>query len=77
MRPGQLTRQPAHIPHVLLVVHGMNNRACPQKEQRLEKGMGEQVENRAAKGTNPRRKHHVTKLRAGRIGNHPLDIKLR
>jgi hypothetical protein len=39
--------QPAHVAHVLLVVHRVDDRAGAQEQQRLEEGVREQVEHAA------------------------------
>ena len=68
--------QPPIKPHVLFMVHGMDDRTGAEEQQRLEKSMGEQVEHRGAIGTRTRRKEHIAKLRTGRIGDDALDIGL-
>ena len=62
--------------HVLFVVHGMDHRAGTEEQQRLEEGVGEQVEHRRAIGTAAGGEEHVAELRAGRISDHPLDVVL-
>ena len=73
---GQQLPQPAHLPHVLLVMHAVDHRAGAQEQQGLEEGVGEQVEHRRLIGADPGREEHVTQLRTGRIGDDPLDIVL-
>ncbi len=41
---GMSFRKPAHRAHVLLVMHRMDDRACAEEEQRLEEGVGKEVE---------------------------------
>ena len=41
----QIFSQSAHIAHVLLARHGVNNRAGTKKEQRFEKGVSHQMKN--------------------------------
>ena len=43
-------RSAAVITHVLLVVHGVDHAARAEEQQRLEEGVGEQVEHRRAVG---------------------------
>jgi hypothetical protein len=45
--------QPAHVAHVLLVVHRVDDRAGAEEQQRLEEGVREQVEDRGAIGPAP------------------------
>ncbi len=62
--------------HVLLVMHGVDHRAGAEEEQGLEEGVGEEVEHRRAIGADSGGEEHVAQLRAGRIGDHPLDVVL-
>ena len=73
---GDLVPQPAVVAHVLLVVHRGDHRAGAEEQHRLEEGVGEEVEHRHRIGADPRRHEHVAELRAGRIGDHPLDVVL-
>ena len=66
----------AHLPDILFVRHGVNDRTRRQEQQRLEEGMGEKMENRALIGANPSREEHVAKLRTGGIGDDALDVVL-
>ena len=78
-RPGELhlRAHPAHITHVLFMMQAVDHAARAQEQQRLEEGMGEQVEHRRAIGANAGGEEHVTQLRTGGIGDHPLDVVLR
>ena len=66
----------AVVTHVLLVVHGVDDAARAEEQQRLEEGVGEQMEHRRAVGADARGEEHVAELRAGRISDHPLDVVL-
>ena len=47
-----------------------------QEQQRLEEGMAEQVKDRRLIGAGAGGEEHVAELRAGGIGDHPLDVVL-
>ena len=66
----------AHVAKVLLVRQRVDHRSRTKEQQRLEEGVCRQVEHRRRIGRHAGRKEHVAKLRAGRIGDHPLDIEL-
>ena len=66
----------AHLPDILFVRHGVNDRTGRKEQQRLEEGMGEKMENRALIGANPGREEHIAKLRTGGIGDDALDVVL-
>ena len=68
--------QTAHAPHVLFVRNGMDDRAGAQEKQRLEEGVGEQVEDRDVVGTDAERHEHVAELRARRVSDHAFDVVL-
>ena len=71
-----LVLEPAHLPHVLLVVHRVDDRAGAEEQQRLEEGVGEEVEDARRIDPCPERDEHVAELRAGRIGDDALDVVL-
>ena len=66
----------AIVTHVLFVVHGVDHAARAEEQQRLEEGVGEQMEHRRAVSADARGEEHVAELRAGRISDHPLDVVL-
>ena len=53
-----------------------DHRAGAEEQQRLEEGMGEEMEHRRAIGRDAGGGEHVAQLRAGRIGDHALDVVL-
>ena len=71
-----LAPEVAVIAHVLLMVHGGDHRARPEKQQRLEEGVRQQVEHGHRIDAHAGGHEHVTQLRAGGIGDHPLDVVL-
>src|SRR5947199_8422692 len=60
-RHGNLVLQRAHLPHVLLVMHGVNHTAGTKKQQRLEEGMRHEVEDARCKRADAEREKRVTK----------------
>ena len=68
--------EPAHAAHVLLMVHAVDNRTGTEEQQRLEEGVGEEVEHRRLISADTCREEHVAELRTGRIGDHALDVVL-
>ena len=58
------------------MVHRVDHRAGAEEQQRLEEGVGEEVEHRRAIGADAGGEEHVAELRAGRISDHPLDVVL-
>ena len=54
----------------------MDDRTRSEKEHRLEKSVGEQVEHGRRIHADPGRHEHVAELRTGRIGDHALDVGL-
>ena len=55
--------QPAHVPHVLLMVHTDNDRTRREEQQRFEKRMGHQVKNSRRISGSAESDRHVTELR--------------
>ena len=85
MRQGHVAAQAAHGRH-LVRMDGMDDAARPEEEQRLEQGMGEEVEHRGhvaqparvgiGRGADAERDDHEADLRDGAEGQHALDVAL-
>ena len=73
---GHLGPQPAHPGHVLLIGHGMDDGTRPEKQQGLEDGVSDQVEQAGHVSADPHRHEHVPELADSRVGQYPLDIPL-
>ena len=61
-RERDLLAQAAHVADVLLVVHRVDDGARAQEQQRLEEGVGEQVENARREHAGAERHEHVAEL---------------
>ena len=69
-------RKAAHLAHVLLAGHGVDDGTGAEEQQRLEEGVGEEMEDGDAIGAQPQSHEHVAELRTGRIGDDALDVVL-
>ena len=67
---------PVMVGVFLAVLHSVNDRAAPHKEQRLEDRVRQQVEGRRHIRADPDRRDHVAKLADRRVGQHLLDVAL-
>ena len=68
--------QHAHLAHVLLVVHPVDDRAGPEEQQRLEEGVRDHVEDGRHVGARADGEEHVAELADRRVGEHLLDVVL-
>ena len=75
-RPRDFLSEAAHHAHVLLMVHGVDDRAGAEEQERLEEGVREEMEDAGAISSDAASDEHVAELRAGRIGNDALDVVL-
>ena len=88
VRDGHVLAQSTHGRH-LVAVYGMDDAAGPEEEQRLEHGVGEEVEHGGhvtqrthvfvaggVFGADTERYHHERNLRDGGEGQHALDVAL-
>ncbi len=76
--PGDLhvLADAAHVADVLIVVHADDHRARRQEQQRLEEGVGHEVEQACCVGRCTQSGDHVTQLGKGGIGDDALDVVL-
>ncbi len=72
-----LVPQPAHLAHVLLAAHRMDDRARAEEEAGLEERMRHQVEDARGIGADADRREHVAELADGRVRENLLDVVLR
>src|SRR3981081_1381105 len=64
-RYGHLFLKATHFPDVLLMVQTVYHRSGSKEEQRLERGVREQMEHRCLRRSQPDRCNHQTQLRKG------------
>ena len=69
--------EPAHLAHVLLVMHGVDHAAGAEEQAGFEKRVGHQMENRRGIAADADADKHVTELAHGGIGENFLDVVLR
>ena len=71
-----LHRKSAELTDVLLVVRGVDDGTGTEEEQRFEKRVSEQVEDRGARRTHADREHHVAELGDGGESKDAFEIVL-
>ena len=74
---GMLMAQAAHLAHVLLAAHRMDDGARAEEQAGLEERVGHQVEDAGGVRAHADRREHVAELADGRVGEHLLDVVLR
>ncbi len=67
----------AHLAHVLLVVHAVDDRARPEEQQRLEEGVRDHVEHGGHVGAGADGEEHEAELRHGGVREDAFDVGLR
>ena len=85
-RPRQVAPEAAHVAHVLRilmrvcgvigVVHRVDHAAGAEKQQRLEEGVGGEVEDAGRHGARTHTDEHVAELRDGGVREDPFDVPL-
>ena len=64
--------------HVMLaVLHAVDDRAGRHEEQRLEEGVGDEMEGGGDIRADAQGRHHETQLRNRRVSQHGFDVILR
>ena len=76
VRNGHVFAQTAHVAHVLIMVHGHDDRTRRQEQQGFEESVRKQMEQGHLIGRSPQPHHHIAQLRQGRISYHPFDVVL-
>ena len=67
--------EPAHVLQ-LVGVNGVDDAAGAEEEERLEEGVGDEVEVARERRAGAQRRHHEAQLRAGGVREHALDVGL-
>ncbi len=73
---GKFLAQAAHLAHVLLAAHGVNDGAGGKEEQGLEECVRDEMEDGRRVGGDAAGEEHVAELRDGGVGEHALDVVL-
>src|ERR1051325_3305628 len=56
---GHFLAERAHLPDVLLMLHGMNHRACAEEQERLEERVRGEMEHRGGRAAEADSHYHV------------------
>ena len=75
-RDRHLFAESAHLAHVLLAAHSVDDAARAEEEQRLEERVRHHVEDRGRERADAERKHHEAELAHRRVREHLLDVGL-
>ncbi len=73
---GDALAEATHEAHVLLARECVNNGAGSEEEERLEEGVGEEVEDGGRVGGDSAGQKHVAELGDGGVGENALDVVL-
>ena len=73
---GDALAEAAHEAHVLLAREGVDDGAGGEEEERLEEGVGEEVEDGGRVGGDSAGEEHVAELGDGGVGEDALDVVL-
>ncbi len=73
---GDALAQAAHVAHVLLAGERVDDGAGGEEEERLEEGVGEEMEDPGGVRTDAAGEEHVAELRDGGVGEDTLDVVL-
>src|SRR6202795_865542 len=66
----------AHLAHVLLAAHGVNDAASSKEEKRFEECVRHQMEDARRKGPDSASEEHVAELADGGVSEYALDVGL-
>ena len=73
---GHVELHVAHLLHVLLVMHRVDDRPAAEKQQGLEERMGHEMKRTGRERADSGGEKHVSKLRHRRVRQHLLDVGL-
>ncbi len=73
---GDALAEAAHLAHVLFSTESVDDGARGEEEERLEEGVGQQMEDAGGVGSDSAGEEHVAELRDGGVGEDALDVVL-